>query len=93
MTWRKLKPMDLKVMFIAAYLADKQTFSKLCRDYEISLKTGYKWVERYETEGASRLKGRSRCRHNQSYVVPVAVRQAIVELRSIGQTTPGPKKI
>lgn len=64
MPWKELKPMDLKVMFIAAYLADKHTFSKLCSDYEISRKTGYKWVERYEAEGPGGLVERSRRRHN-----------------------------
>ncbi|SDB66863.1 hypothetical protein SAMN03159290_05961, partial [Pseudomonas sp. NFACC13-1] len=47
MPWRELKPMDLKVMFIAEYLSEKHSFSRLCQDYQISRKTGYKWVERY----------------------------------------------
>ncbi|MCS4313087.1 transposase-like protein, partial [Pseudomonas sp. BIGb0381] len=85
--------MDLKVMFIAEYLSEKHSFSRLCQDYQISRKTGYKWVERYELEGPSGLDERSRRRHNQTYVVPLVVRQAIIELRSIGETTPGPKKI
>ena len=93
MPWKELKPMDLKVMFIAAYLAERDTFSQLCRDYQVSRKTGYKWVERYEAEGPRGLEERSRCRHNQTYVVPLAIRQAIIELRSIGETIPGPKKI
>jgi len=47
MPWKELKPMDLKVMFIAAYLSEEHSFSQLCQDYQISRKTGYKWVERY----------------------------------------------
>ena len=93
MPWRELKPMDLKVMFIAEYLSEKHSFSQLCQDYQISRKTGYKWVERYEAEGPCGLDERSRRRHHQTYVVPLAVRQAIIELRSIGETVPGPKKI
>lgn len=93
MPWKELKPMDLKVMFIADYLSKNHSLSQLCRDYEVSRKTGYKWVRRYETEGPSGLDERSRCRHNQSYIVPMAVKQAIIELRSIGETIPGPKKI
>nr|WP_230682639.1 helix-turn-helix domain-containing protein [Pseudomonas brassicacearum] len=85
--------MDLKVMFIAEYLSEKHSFSQLCQDYQISRKTGYKWVERYELEGPSGLDERSRRRHNQTYVVPLVVRQAIIELRSTGETVPGPKKI
>jgi transposase-like protein len=93
MPWRELKPMDLKVMFIVEYLSEKHSFSRLCQDYPISRKTGYKWVERYELEGPSGLDERSRRRHNQTYVVPLVVRQAIIELRSVGETIPGPKKI
>lgn len=93
MPWKELKPMDLKVMFVAEYLTGKHSLSQLCRDYEISRKTGYKWVERYKAEGPSGLDERSRRRHQQTYVVPLAVKQAIIELRSIGETIPGPKKI
>lgn len=93
MPWKELKPMDLKVMFIADYLSKEHSLSQLCRDYEISRKTAYKWVKRYETEGPGGLDERSRRRHNQTYVVPLVVKQAIIELRSIGETIPGPKKI
>ena len=44
MPWKELKPMDLKVMFIADYLSQKHSLSQLCRDYEVSRKTGYKWI-------------------------------------------------
>ncbi len=91
MPWRELKPMDLKVMFIAEYLSEKHSFSRLCRTIRSAAKTGYKWVERYELEGPSGLDERSRRRHNQTYVVPLVVRQAIIELRSTGETVPGPK--
>ncbi|QZA56899.1 integrase core domain-containing protein [Pseudomonas sp. 2hn] len=78
MPWRELKPMDLKMLFIADYLQGAPSFSALCQAYEISRKTGYK---------------RSRRRLTQDWVVPVAVREAIIELRSRGETEPGPKKI
>ncbi|AIN59542.1 integrase core domain-containing protein [Pseudomonas soli] len=93
MPWRELKPMDLKMLFIADYLQGPPSFSALCQAYEISRKTGYKWVERYEKEGPSGLEERSRRRLNQDWVVPAAVREAIIELRSRGETEPGPKKI
>ncbi|NBK42195.1 helix-turn-helix domain-containing protein, partial [Pseudomonas soli] len=79
MPWRELKPMDLKMLFIADYLQGPPSFSALCQAYEISRKTGYKWVERYEKEGPSGLEERSRRRLNQDWVVPAAVREAIIE--------------
>lgn len=93
MPWRELKPMDLKMLFIADYLKGPPSFTELCESYEISRKTGYKWVERYETHGPSGLEEQSRCRRTQDYVVPLVVREAIIELRAKGPTTPGPKKI
>jgi len=35
-------------------------FRALCREYKISTKTGYKWLGRYEDEGISGIKERSR---------------------------------
>lgn len=93
MPWRELTPMDLKMLFIADYLQGPPSFSALCEAYEINRKTGYKWVERYEKEGPAGLEERSRRRLTQDWVVPVAVRETIVELRGQGETVPGPKKI
>ncbi len=93
MPWRELKPMDMKVLFIADYLQGAPSFSALCEAYEISRKTGYKWVERFEKAGPAGLEERSRRRLTQDWVVPLAVREAIIELRGKGQTEPGPKKI
>jgi hypothetical protein len=42
MPWRELKPMDLKVMFIADYLSTRLNFSQLCAAHSINRKTGYK---------------------------------------------------
>lgn len=72
MPWEELKPMDLKVMFIAAYLAERDTFNQLCRDYQVSERLAA-WVECYEAEGPRGLEERSRCQHNQTYVVPLAI--------------------
>ncbi|EPA92967.1 transposase [Pseudomonas umsongensis] len=93
MPWRELKPMDLKVMFIADYLSGRLNFSQLCAAHSISRKTGYKWVARYNADSINGLAECSRKRHSQAQAVPFAVKEAILELRGQGQTTPGPKKI
>jgi len=85
--------MDLKLLFIADYLKGPPSFSALCQAYEISRKTGYKWVKRYEREGPAGLAEHSRRRLTQNWVVPLVVRKAIIELRGRGETEPGPKKI
>ncbi len=93
MPWRELNPMDLKVMFIADYLLGRFNFSELCAAHSISRKTGYKWVARYNADGVRGLDEKSRSRHCQAHLIPFEIKAAIIELRSKGPTTPGPKKI
>ncbi|ATE79579.1 hypothetical protein SRABI123_02629 [Pseudomonas sp. Bi123] len=59
MPWRELKPMDLKVMFIADYLSGRLNFSQLCAAHSISRKTGYKWVARYNADSVIVLRGQA----------------------------------
>lgn len=92
MPWKDVKPMDEKILFIADYLRQVDSFSRLCERFGVSRKTGYKWVERYGQGGAEALEERSRKRHTQAAQTPYAVQQAVLQLRE-GQDAPGPKKI
>jgi transposase-like protein len=61
MPWKKQKTsMKLKTEFVK--MADKpdRNMSRLCRRYNISRKTGYKWLARYREEGLEGLAERSR---------------------------------
>ena len=49
MAWKRVGPMEQKANVAA-----------LCREFEVSRKTGYKWLERFEQEGLSGLEERSR---------------------------------
>ncbi|MDO8891716.1 MAG: helix-turn-helix domain-containing protein [Sulfurimicrobium sp.] len=49
--------MDEKILFIADHLREPGSFSHLCERYGISRKTGYKWVERYQSAGLSSARG------------------------------------
>lgn len=91
MPWKDVKPMDEKVLFMADYLRQVDSLSRLCERYGISRKTGYKWIERYDQGGAEALVERSRKRHTQSET-PYAIKQAILQLRD-HRDAPGPKKI
>lgn len=93
MPWRDVKPMDEKILFIADHLRETGSFSQLCERYGISRKTGYKWVERYRTEGIEGLEERSRKPHTAAGEIPYAIRKAVIELRRQGREPLGPKKI
>ncbi len=60
MPWSEMSPMDQKTQFIADYRRGLFSLAELCRRFGISRKTGYKWIERYETLGVTGLSDRSR---------------------------------
>lgn len=93
MPWKELTPVQEKLLFVADYLREADSFSALCRRYEISRKTGYKLVERYGREGLEGLEERSRRPHSNPSQLPHSIRQAIVGLRRSGAIEMGPKKI
>src|SRR5438876_2584236 len=64
MPWRETSPMEERLEFIREYATELFTMTELAAQYGISRKTGYKWLERYEGDGASDLDDRSRRPHH-----------------------------
>lgn len=93
MPWIEVRPMDQKVLFIADWLRDMSSMSELCEAYNISRKTGYKWLSRYNKAGVDGLNEASRKPLCSPHRTPHPVRQAILELRTCGGMIMGPKKI
>ena len=52
--WQERKTLDKRNEFIEKWLKHDSAFSDLCEAYEISRKTGYKWVGRMGLEDRSR---------------------------------------
>ena len=63
MPWRETSPMDQRLHFVQEFETGLFTMTELAAQYEISRKTGYKWLERYDAEGALGLRDRSRRPH------------------------------
>ena len=85
--------MDQKILFIADWLRGVSSVSDLCDTYNISRKTGYKWLQRYDQAGIDGLHEASRKPHHSPQRTPYTIRQAILELRTCGGMIMGPKKI
>lgn len=60
MPWKEVNTMSLRSEFVFQALEPDANMSELCRDYGISRKTGYKWIERYLDGGLEGLDDRSR---------------------------------
>ena len=82
MPWKEVKPMDERLRFIADYLNQYFTVTELCERYNISRKTGYKWIERYIHSGPEALINRSRRPHRSPTRTPIGIEREILSLRS-----------
>lgn len=57
------------------------SFAELCRRHGIARKTGYKWMERYRTDGLEGMRDRSHCPRSWPHATPDGVIERIVQLR------------
>ena len=72
--------MDERLKFIARLL-DGETLSSVCREFNISRKTGYKLLQRYRDSGLHGLTDRSRRPYRQANQLPLQIETLIVRLR------------
>jgi len=84
--------MDQRVAFIAEWLRDEWTMTELAARYQISRKTAYKWVDRYDADPAAGLADRSRAPKVHGRAMADPVRDAILTLRGAHPHW-GPKKL
>jgi transposase InsO family protein len=81
MPWMESTFMDQRVQFIATVRAGHVSFAEACQRFGISRKTGYKWHTRYEGEGASGLKDRSRAPKTSPQAVDERTATLLVKAR------------
>ena len=81
MKWRSQTVEEGRTRFVLEAQNSYLTHSALCRKYEISRPTGYKWLERFEKEGFEGLNDRSHRPHSCPHRTPDIVVQRILKLR------------
>jgi putative transposase len=80
MPWRGVLPVDLRLTFVRAYLSGG-SMTELCEQFEISRKTGYKWVDRYDAHGRAGLVDQSRRPHSSPGATPPEIIKRLCEAR------------
>jgi transposase InsO family protein len=73
--------MEERFRFVQEYKTEDWNFAELCRRYEVSRKTGYKWLQRYEEEGLEALKDQCRAAKHHPNEVLKAVAEEVLEMR------------
>jgi len=72
--------MDERLRFVARLL-EGEKMAALCREFEISRKTGYKIFHRYKESGLQGLTDRSRRPYRQVNQLPMQIEKLIVRLK------------
>ncbi|MEO5969800.1 MAG: helix-turn-helix domain-containing protein [Bdellovibrionia bacterium] len=91
MPWKDVRPMDERVRFIMRLL-DGERMTDLCREYGVTRKTGYKFLERYNQFGMEGLNNQSRRPYHLARKTCDEIEKLIINLKGIYPTW-GPKKL
>lgn len=92
MPWKETCVMDLKVQLIGDWLRNEYSVSDLAVGYGISRKTVYKWIRRYEEQGARGLVERSCVPRRRPHALAEEVAEQIIAAKRAHPSF-GPKKI
>lgn len=81
MPWKETNVQEERMKFVAAWKTGGWRMADLCREFGISRKTGYKYLERYEERGLDGLKDGSHAAHRQPNKTSQHIVEMIVEMR------------
>jgi transposase InsO family protein len=90
MPWKDVNRMSLRTEFCTLAARPEAHFSALCRQYEISRKTGYVWLARAQA-GETELADRSHRPHVSPRQTPPELEQRVLALRAQHPTWGGRK--
>jgi transposase InsO family protein len=81
MPWKVKEMPDIRREFVEMAMKDGANVAELCRGFGVSRKTGYKWLERYGSEGVEGLVDQSRRPKSSPSQTSAKVEELVVSLR------------
>jgi transposase InsO family protein len=81
MTWKETTVMEQKIEFITEWRSGNYSIAELCREFEISRPTAYKYIKRYEQEGLKGLSEQQRAPFNHPNKTPLEIEEKIISYR------------
>lgn len=92
MPWKVSDVMEQRYELVERWRSSEESVAELARRYQLSRKTVYKWLERYEQKGLAGLGDQSRRPHRQALRTPAEDEQWILDVRHAHPSW-GPKKL
>jgi transposase InsO family protein len=81
MPWLEVSAMSLRQEFVTFAQQEGANIRALCRQFAISPKTGYKWLQRAQAQEPANLTDRSRRPHQSPNRTPEAIEHQVLVLR------------
>jgi transposase-like protein len=81
MPWQEASKVSLRQEFVSLALQRGANMRSLCRRYNISPTTGYKWLGRYLEDGNVGLQDRSRRPHRSPLRTPAHMERKVIAVR------------
>lgn len=91
MPWKTHTKMSLRAEFVRLASRPDANISQLCRRFNISRPTGYKWLRRWKQQGGEGLIDQSRKPHNPANQTPNWMENLVVKTRNNHQGWGGRK--
>ncbi len=92
MVWKESCAVEERLRFVLAVEAGDEAMAELCRQFGISRRAGYKWLDRYREAGLPGLEDRSRAPLRHPHAVPEGIAMRCLDLRRAHPTW-GPVKL
>jgi len=92
MCWKETCAVDQRMRFVLAAEQGEESFAAICRRFDVSRRVGYKWLTRYEEEGAAGLLDRSRAPRHRPQAIASKIAERCLEVRRAHPTW-GPVKV
>jgi transposase InsO family protein len=81
MGWKETCAVDERMQFVLAARTHEESIAALCRRFGVSRRTGYKWLTRFEEEGAPGLFNRSRAPLHRPHTIAEEISEHCLEVR------------
>ena len=82
MSWGVKDVKEQRIAFVARALSGQEDFSELCREFQVSRPTGYKWLRRYQEVGSfAELEEQSRRPQKSPGRIEEGIEKRVIQLR------------
>ena len=92
MGWEETCAVEERMRFVVAVQKHEESVAALCRRFGVSRRVGYKWLARFEVEGAAGLFDRSRAPLHHPQAIADSIAERCLEVRRAHPTW-GPLKV